>query len=62
MSKDKIALIADNEICDKDDKVADVFNTFFSNAVPYLDIQCIDIFNHPTDNPDLILNAMSKFA
>ena len=59
MSKDKIALI--EEICDKDEKVAGISNTFFSNAVSNLDIQYIDIFNHPYDNPNPILNAIKKY-
>ena len=61
MSKDKIALIEDNEICDKDDKVSDIFNTFFSNVVSNLDIQYIDVYNQPYDNPHPILNAINKY-
>ena len=60
-TKDKIALIEDNEICDKDEKVAKIFNTFFSNAVSNLEIQYVDKFNHPSDEPDPIVNAIIRY-
>ena len=61
-TRETIALIEGNEICDKDDKVAHIFNTFFSNAVSNLEIKHVVKFNHPSDEPDPIVKAIIKYT
>ena len=69
ISTDKITLIENNVIISDDRKVAEIFNTFFSNAVKNLNI---DHYEHlsfdeyflckDTENQDLILTAIEKYG
>ena len=61
-TRERIALNENDVICDSDDKVATIFNSFFSNAVPNLHIQYDSIISHSLDEPDPILNATKKYS
>ena len=68
MSTDKIILIENNLIVSEDQKVAEIFNTFFSNAVKNLNIDYYEHFSFDeyflckdTENEDPILRAIQKY-
>ena len=68
MSTDNITLIENNIIVSEDEKVAEVFNSFFSNAVKNLNIDYYEHFSFDeyflckdTENEDPILKAIEKY-
>ena len=60
-TNDKTALIANNVIYDNDEKIADIFSTFFSDAVSNLDIEYNGTFKRSCDELDPIMNAIKKY-
>ena len=68
MSTDNITLIENKNIVSEDKNVADVFNSFFSNAVKNLNIDCYEHLSFDeyflckdTENEDPILRAIEKY-
>ena len=68
MSTDNITLIENNIIVSEDEKVAEIFNSFFSNAVKNLNIDYYEHFSFDeyflckdTENEDPILRAIEKY-
>ena len=69
MSTDKITLIENHEIVSEDQEVAEIFNTFFSNAVKNLNIESYEHFSFDEyflckgteKNNDPILRAIAKY-
>ena len=68
MSTDNITLIENNIIVSEDEKVAEVFNSFFSNAVKNLNIDHYEHFSFDeyflckdTENEDPIFRAIEKY-
>ena len=60
-TRDNIILLDNNEICDNDVKVAEIFKTFFSKAVSNLNIQYDKIVNCISAEPVPVLNAIEKY-
>ena len=56
-----IILLDNNEICENDVKVAEIFKAFFSMAVANLKIQYDKIVNCISVEPDPVLNAIEKY-
>ena len=68
MSADNITLVENNNIITEDEKVAEVFNSFFSNAVNNLNIDHYEHFSFDeyflrkdAENRDPILRAVEKY-
>ena len=68
MSTDSITLIENNAIVTEDNQVAEIFNSFFSNAVKNLNIDYYEHFSFDeyflckeTENLDHILRAIEKY-
>ena len=68
-SADSITLIENNKIVSDDKEVADIFNTFFGNAVEMLNIESYEHFSFDeyflckdTENEDPIKRAIEKYA
>ena len=68
-SADSITLIENNKIVSDDKEVADIFNTFFGNAVKMLNIESYEHFSFDeyflrtdTENEDPIKRAIEKYA
>ena len=68
ISVDNITLIENDDIISEDEKVAEVFNSFFSNAVKNLNIKYYEnlsfdeyFLSKDTDNVDPILKAIEKY-
>ena len=68
MSADNITLIENDIIITEDEKVAETFNSFFSNAVKNLNIDCYEHLSFDeyflckdTENEDPILRAIEKY-
>ena len=67
-SSDNITLIENNEIVSKDSEVADIFNSFFGNAVRNLNIDSYEHFSFDEyflrsepENEDPIIRAIEKY-
>ena len=60
-TRDNIILLDNNEICDNDVKVAEIFKIFFSKAVSNLNIQYDKIVNCFSAELDPVLNATEKY-
>ena len=56
ISKDNISIIDNNDICEDDRKISEIFNTFFSNAVDNLSIERTDLMNSEINESDPIFN------
>ena len=68
MSTDNITLIENNEMISDDHEVAEVFNSFFSNAVKNLNIDSYEHFSFDEyflckeiENEDLVQRAIEKY-
>ena len=68
MSTDNITLIENKEVFSDDQKVAEIFNNFFSNAVKNLNIDYYEYFSFDkyflckdAENEDPILRAIEKY-
>ena len=68
VSIDNITLIENNKIVSEDDKVAEIFNSFFSSAVKDLNIDYYEHFSFDdyflskdAENGDIILRAIEKY-
>ena len=67
MSTDNITLVENNVILTDDQKIAETFNNFFSNAVKNLNIENYEHFSFDdflckdTENIDPILRAVEKY-
>ena len=69
MSTDSITLVENNKMITEDKDVADVFNSFFSNAVKNLNIDYYEHFSfdeyflcNVTENKDPVKKAIEKYA
>ena len=61
-SEKSIALVENQDVCSDDEKVAHIFNTFFSNVVNELNIEKKDEFlNENVNELDPVLNAINKY-
>ena len=68
MSNDSITLIENNKMMSKDSEVAEIFNSFFSNAVKNLNIDSYEHFSFDEyflrsepENKDPIIRAIEKY-
>ena len=68
MSTENITLVENNVIVSEDEKVANIFNSFFSNAVKNLNIEQYEHFSFDeyflckeTENEDSVLRAIEKY-
>ena len=58
-----ITLVENNDICHEDDKVAGLFNTFFSRVVENLNLKDIDCIDNGimSDMNDPVITAVAKY-
>ena len=61
ISTENISIVENNVLLTDDKNVADIFNSFFSNAVENLSIAENDMLSNVVNEPDPILNAIKKY-